>query len=279
MTDSERIASAIRFVQNNAHDQPSLQAVADHLGLSTSHTQRLFTRWAGVSPKRFLQHITHRRARGILERGRTVLQAAYESGLSGPGRLHDLFVSVESVTPGDISRQGDGLTIATGIHDTIMGRTFIATTQRGVCALQFVGRQGVDPVRELRETWPEADIVDQPKATAYVAEALNTWLSGKTPKSVSLFLRGSNFQLQVWRALLKIPEGQMATYREVALEIQKPAAAGAISRAARSNMIAVLIPCHRLIRANGAAGIGYKWGQEKESMLTALEACRLSECG
>ena len=216
--DYRRVEAAIAYLRENVESQPSLGDVAAHVGLSPFHFERLFRRWAGTTPKRFLQAATLARAKAALAESRSVLDAAYDAGLSGPGRLHDLFVAVEAVTPGDFKRGGDGLTIRYGVHETPLGPALVGLTARGLCALSFVD-DGAEAaaVADLAAAWPEAALVEDAGATRAVAEAAFLRASGdlvggggRAPLRV--LLRGTNFQLQVWQALLRIPPGRVLAY-------------------------------------------------------------------
>jgi len=276
--DYSRIERAIRYLDEQREAQPTLEDVAAHVGLSKYHFHRLFQRWAGVTPKRFLQYLTVEHARSLLERHEPVLATAYEAGLSGPGRLHDHFVQVEAATPGEVSRGGEGLTIRTGIHPTPFGDALLATTERGVCFLAFVGDDEADAVGELRNRWPRARIVEDPGATATLAreivQAVEAAVAGdrvRPPTPVTLYLEGTNFQLQVWRALLRVPPGSVTTYGALAEAIGRPEAARAVGSAVGRNPVSFLVPCHRVIRSVGEFG-GYRWGRERKRAMLGWEA-------
>lgn len=281
--DYERVASVIRYVEQRFREQPTLSDVAAHLSLSESHLQRLFTRWAGISPKRFLQFVTARHARRLLRERRSVLDAAYASGLSGPGRLHDLIVNLHAVTPGELKREGEGVAIRFGIHPSPFGRCLIARTARGICALAFLDADGPDAAREyLAERWPLAALRWAPEESEALARrifrlerpAAGSRRGDAAP--IPLVLQGTNFQLRVWEALLRIPPGAVATYGDIATRIGEPGAARAVGAAAGRNPIAFLIPCHRVIRSTGAFG-GYRWGETRKRALLAWESARVAE--
>lgn len=269
-TDYERVEQAISFIEYNFRTQPSLGEVASAVGLSEYHFQRLFKRWVGISPKRFLQFLTVGHARGLLRDGRSVLQTSYESGLSGPSRLHDLFVSVDAVTPGQFKDRGRGLAIAYGFHDTPFGPCFIATTARGVTALEFGAQQ--DSVTRLGEKWMAATLREDRRLTKGLVKRIFD-LDREDPASITLYLKGTNFQLKVWQALLNIPPGNMVSYEEVALAIGSPGAKRAVGNAVGSNPIAFVIPCHRVIRKSGDFG-DYRWGSTRKKAILAWEAAR-----
>ncbi len=269
--DYQRIEQAIQYLEQHYQEQPSLGDVAASIGLSEYHFQRLFTRWVGVSPKRFLQYLTKEHAKQLLERSGDLLEAAYDSGLSGPGRLHDLFVSTEAVTPGEYKQRGEGLTIRYGFHPTPFGECLLATTERGISNLIFVQRQDREAaVRELRRSWRQAQLVEDPEATAPLAEQLVESLQGDPETPLALHLTGTNFQIKVWEALLRIPLGSVTTYEEIAAAIGRPTAARAVSNAVGANPIPVLIPCHRVIRKTGDFG-GYHYGTARKKALLGWE--------
>lgn len=268
--DYERIARAIEYLRLNSASQPDLAAAARHVHLSEHHFQRLFTRWAGVSPKRFVQYLTVEHAKSRLATARGVLDVAGAVGLSGPGRLHDLFVTLEAMTPGEYKAGGAGLAIRYGVHESPFGPALVAVTARGICGLHFVGGSsaGVD---RLRRDWPDAELRRDPAATAPVSERLFRPLSSPPGSALALLVKGSNFQVKVWRALLELPFGSLATYGDVAARIGAPGSARAVGTAIGANPIAWLIPCHRVIRDSGALG-GYRWGAERKAAMLGWEA-------
>ncbi|MFW6198709.1 MAG: bifunctional helix-turn-helix domain-containing protein/methylated-DNA--[protein]-cysteine S-methyltransferase [Acidobacteriota bacterium] len=263
--DYRRVAAAIAFIEEHARQQPSLDDVAGAVGLSPHHFHRLFRRWAGTTPKRFLQHLTQEAAKSRLAESRSVLATAYDVGLSGPGRLHDLFVAVDGVTPGEFAAGGAGLDVTWGTAATPFGRAIIGRTHRGVCHLSFADE--ADPAAALAEAWPSAGLRRDDAAAASLAEAI---FDGERPP---LHVQGTNFQLQVWRALLRIPEGAVAAYSDVAEFMGRPDATRAVAGAVARNRVAWLIPCHRVIRKGGAAG-GYRWGTDRKRAMLAWESAR-----
>jgi AraC family transcriptional regulator of adaptative response/methylated-DNA-[protein]-cysteine methyltransferase len=271
--DYDRMERAIRFLDEHAREQPRLEEVARAVGLSPFHFQRLFSRWAGVSPKRFLQVLTLNRAKRALDESGNVLEAALDAGLSGPSRLHDLFVTVEAITPGEWKREGAGVRIAYGFHDTPFGTALVATTPRGLCGISFVEpgreRQAFD---ELASRWPAAELAEDEAGTRSAARrAFRLEEAGREP--IRLFLKGTPFQVQVWLALLTLPPGALASYGSLARRIGHPGASRAIGNAVGENPVAFLIPCHRIIRATGALG-GYRWGVVRKQAILAWEAAR-----
>lgn len=276
-TDYARIEKAIRFLDRERAAAPSLAAVAEHVGLSEAHFQRLFTRWAGISPKRFLQHRTAEVVKRLLRERRPLLDVTYEAGLSGPGRLHDLLVNAEAVTPGEYQRCGEGLSVRYGFHPTPFGECVIAVTPRGVCHLAFVQpvtRQ--EALDRIRHAWPGATLLpDQAATRGAAAKAFPPPGSNVVP-SLALHVKGTNFQLKVWRALLEIPVGSVTTYGDLAAAIGEPRASRAVGTAVGSNPVSYLIPCHRVIRSTGELG-GYAWGPDRKRTMLALEASRQPE--
>jgi AraC family transcriptional regulator of adaptative response/methylated-DNA-[protein]-cysteine methyltransferase len=273
--DYERIARAIGYLQRHAGEQPDLTAAARHVSLSEHHFQRLFTRWAGVSPKRFVQCLTLEHAKARLAAARGVLDVAGAVGLSGPGRLHDLFVTLEAMSPGEYRGGGAGTAIRYGVHDTPFGAAFVAITARGICGLHFIDGAS-DGLARLRHDWPGAELRRDPAATAPVSERLFGPLSSRPGRALALLVKGSNFQVKVWRALLELPFGSLASYGDVSARIGAPGSARAVGAAIGANPIAWLIPCHRVIRESGALG-GYRWGTERKAAMLGWEAARVSE--
>ena len=271
--DYRRVAQAIQWLQTHAAAQPGLESVARHIGLSEHHFQRLFTRWAGVSPKRFLQFLTLENAKRRLAETRNTLDLAAAVGLSGGSRLHDLFVTLEAMSPGEARLGGAGLNIRYGVHDTRFGSALIGLTPRGVCALQFID-DGASAHALLASRWPRARLLPDATATAAVARRLFAPLERADPQPLAVLVKGSNLQVQVWRALLALPAGAVTTYGDVAAALGHPGAARAVGAAVAANPVAVLIPCHRVIRASGALA-GYRWGETRKAALLGWEAARL----
>lgn len=278
--DYERVARAIEYLDRHSGRQPALADVAEAAGLSEFHFQRVFRRWAGVSPKRVLQYLTAERAKAALRSGQSVLEATYASGLSGPGRLHDLMLAVDAVTPGEYKAEGNGLTVRYGWHASPFGDCLIAVTARGICALEFVEtadrRAAVD---RLHLAWPGASIVHAAAATRDVAAhvfAAERAARAASAAPLTLFLRGTNFQIKVWEALLRVPEGSTVSYGDLARAVGRPSAARAVGAAVGRNPIAYVIPCHRVIRSTGAFG-EYRWGGERKRAMLAWEGARAAE--
>ena len=273
MDDYRRIEDVIQFLGEDFQSQPSLSVLAKRVGLSEFHFQRLFLRWAGVTPKEFLQCLTHAHAKRLLDRGESVLDAALDSGLSGPARLHDLCIKLEAATPGEIKSGGAGWKIVYGFADSGFGRVLVASGPRGICHLSFVDSQTEsEAILNLQEDWAEANFVRDDG----VAAALSERVFSKNPNEpgatrLRACVAGSVFQIQVWQALLRIPAGDVSTYKRVASSIGRPGAVRAVGTAIGLNPIAVLIPCHRVIRESGALG-GYRWGLSRKQALIGREA-------
>lgn len=270
-----KIERAIRFIEEHAREQPGLEEISKHAGLSPHHFQRVFKRWTGVSPKRYLQFLTVENAKDLLRRSAPVLETAHDVGLSGPGRLHDLFVSVETVTPGQYKSGGSGLRIHYGFPMTPFGKAMIAGTTRGITDLWFMDAQDEEEtLLTLKRQWPAADIVEDPVRTGQIVEQVFGQMAGRSgERRPELYLRGTNFQIKVWQALLRIPEGAVVSYAGLAAGIGRPDAVRAVARAVGSNPIAWLIPCHRVLRSTGELG-GYRWGTARKRMMLARELAR-----
>lgn len=273
--DYARVERAIRFIEAHRLDQPELDAVAAAMGLSPFHAQRVFTRWVGVSPKRFLGLLTVEHAKAALEACASVLDTAYDVGLSGPSRLHDLFVTYEALTPGEYKAQGAGITLRWGVHPTPFGEALLVVTERGVARLAFIAPDELAAaLDELRESWPSSTLLlDQDGTAAWLPRIFP---EGRSAEPLPLLAKGTAFQTQVWRALLRIPAGSTMTYGQLAAALGKPGAARAVGTACKVNPIAFLIPCHRVIRETGALG-GYRWGLVRKRAMLAWEAARCQE--
>jgi AraC family transcriptional regulator of adaptative response/methylated-DNA-[protein]-cysteine methyltransferase len=274
--DYQRIEKAIHFLAQNYHQQPSLGDVARRVNLSEYHFQRLFRRWAGISPKRLVQFLTLGHAKKVLEDSRSVLDAAYDAGLSGPSRLHDLFVSVEAMTPGEFKAKGAGLKINFGFHPSPFGECLLAVTERGICGLGFLGQGGRrQALEDFKRRWPAAEFQQNLKKTRNAVARIFSRKKGNGRNPVELLLMGTNFQVKVWEALLRIPPGSMVCYEDLARWLGKPSAARAVGSAVGRNPISFLIPCHRAIRKMGITG-DYHWGAARKRAMLAWEA---AHCG
>lgn len=284
-TDYARVERAIRWLVAHQREQPALDDVAKAVGLSPSHFQRLFTRWAGVSPKRFLQYQTIAEAKALLRAEHPVLDTAYEVGMSGGGRLHDLFVQVEAMTPGEYASGAEGLVIRQATHHTPFGDCLVAVTERGICALTFrAATGGQNPLAQLKARWPGARFVQDTAATRAVAEQVfGVITAGATaaaidapPVGLSVLLKGTNLQMRVWRALLRVPAGTVVSYEDLAAAIGSPSATRAVANAVARNPIQYLIPCHRVIRKSGELG-GYAGGIERKRAILGVELGRWAQ--
>ncbi len=274
--DYYKIAKALRFIENNVRHQPSLADVARHVGLSEFHFQRVFSRWAGVSPKKFLQFLTADYAKSLLQESRSVLDVAYDVGLSGSARLHDLTVTLYAMTPGEIKAKGAALTIRYGAHPTPFGECLLAMTQRGICALRFIEPETTRKhVADLRGAWPDARLVEDQKATGAMMQRLFRPASRSVASrgACALVVRGTPFQIKVWEALLRIPPGHAVSYQHLARRAGLAGSARAVGTAVGKNPVAYLIPCHRVIRSTGAFG-EYRWGSIRKKTLLGWEAAR-----
>jgi AraC family transcriptional regulator of adaptative response/methylated-DNA-[protein]-cysteine methyltransferase len=267
------MAAALRYIDSRRDDQPSLEEVADAIGLSPAHFQRVFSQWVGVSPKRYLQHLTLDHAKRLLNDRFTVLDATYDSGLSAPSRLHDLFMRWEAMTPGEYARKGKDLTISWGWFDSPFGEVLAMGTDRGLCGMAFSAEQGRErTLADMRGRWPAAVYRNDSGALAdWVAAAFGAPGRGG---EMSLHLIGAPFQIKVWEALLAIPSGHVTTYTEIARSIGNPKAVRAVGTAVGRNPISWLIPCHRALRRDGEFG-GYHWGLPVKRAMLAYESAQL----
>ncbi len=260
-----QIAKAIEYITANYKQQPSLDDVAAHLHMSPFHFQRLFQEWAGVTPKKFLQYITLEHAKSMLGAQKTALATTVNTGLSSTGRLHDLFVQIESMTPGEFKNRAEALTIFYSFAITQFGDVIVASTQKGVCHIAFIESKE-DALEELKEKFSNATFIE--KKDDFQESALKVF-SGD-PQEVKLHLRGTPFQLKVWEALLQIPAGDITTYGTLAQRLGTPRASRAVGTAIGDNPVAFIIPCHRVIRATGVLG-GYRWGLGRKSAMLGWE--------
>ncbi len=271
-TNYERIAKAITYLQEHFNEQPSLETIAEKVHLSPYHFQRVFTEWAGVSPKKFLQYISVQHAKKILNNSQaTLFDATYETGLSGTGRLHDLFVNIEGMTPGEYKNKGKNLIINYSFSNTLFGEILIASTAIGICYMGFADNHE-NAFSELKQRFPEAQFVEQIDTHQKNALKIYTEDWNKIDR-IKLHLKGTDFQLKVWEALLKIPTGKLTTYGAIAKSIDKPKASRAVGTAIGSNPIAFLIPCHRVIQSTGVFG-GYMWGSTRKTAIIGWEAAK-----
>jgi AraC family transcriptional regulator, regulatory protein of adaptative response / methylated-DNA-[protein]-cysteine methyltransferase len=270
------VEKAIEFIQAHHPVQPSLGSIAAAVNLSEFHFQKLFSRWVGISPKRFLQFLTKEHAKKLLQQSKNLLDVTYAAGLSGPGRLHDLFVHCEAVTPGDFKLKGKGLNIRYGLAFSPFGPCMIAATDRGICALEFVReRTEARRVQSLKNQWTNANLVEDGAHIESLAQRIFPVAPGSGPAPLHLHIKGTNFQLKVWEALLAIPFGAAVTYQTVAEAIGSSGATRAVGTAIGKNPVAYLIPCHRVIRKMGDFG-KYGGGRSRKIALIGWESARQS---
>lgn len=267
----ERIERAIAYLRSNVQRQPQLADVAAAVGLSAFHFQRLFTAWAGISPKRYLAALTVDNGKDLLLTSTSVLDTAQTLGLSGPSRLHDQFVALEAVSPGEFKAGGAGLDIEYGFHSTPLGSVLVAQTRRGLCLLSFVEANGPEAeLARLQRLYPRAHLLEAPAATA---PSVRRIFGTGDEKRISLTVAGTNLQVQVWRALLRIPAGTVISYQELARQVDRPRAVRAVASAVAANPVNFLIPCHRVLRADGELG-GFRGGPELKARLLTGERGR-----
>ncbi|MGB4843931.1 MAG: methylated-DNA--[protein]-cysteine S-methyltransferase [Ferruginibacter sp.] len=273
MTDYERIEKAIIFLKQNFKEQPHLNAVARHIHLSPFHFQRLFKDWAGVSPKKFLQYISIEYAKGLLKQNMPLSDVSFETGLSGTSRLHDLFINIEGMTPGEFRNGGEALQINYSFAETPFGDAIIASTAKGICHLAFV-QEEKNGIENLKGFFPKAELLQ--KIDKIQQNALRFFTGDWNElQKVKLHLKGTAFQLKVWQSLLHIPFANISTYASIADDIELPKAARAVGTAIGSNPVAYLIPCHRVIKSSGIIG-DYHWGANRKTAIFGWEAAKLS---
>ena len=270
--DYDLVKHTLAFISENWREQPSLETLADQAGLSPTHLQRLFTRWAGLSPKGFLQAVTLDHARGLLRDSASILDASYELGLSGPGRLHDLFVTHEGMSPGIYKAHGRGLNIQYGFHDCPFGRALILITSEGLAGLAFADHgKEKSALADMTARWPEATYVENQQATAAYAKRIFESERWKPDQPLKIVFIGSDFEIRVWETILRIPFGKASTYSDIASHIGKPKAARAVGSAVGKNPISFVVPCHRVLEKSGGLG-GYHWGLTRKRAILGWEA-------
>lgn len=266
--DYTRIEHAIHYIREHQTTQPSLEDIAEHVHMSPYHFQRLFTKWAGISPKKFLQYLTLQYAKEQIREDLSLSEIAYEAGLSGTSRLHDLFINMEGMTPGQYKKSGKGITIHYGFHQSPFGKYVLAlTSEERICALEFADNEE-ETASELHKKWSESELIYNPRVTTPFADQL---FSHESASPLKLLVKGTPFQLKVWEALLKIPFGELVSYQSVSEHVDNPRALQATGGAIGKNPVAFLIPCHRVVRKTGEIN-GYRWGLSRKSALIGWEA-------
>ena len=272
-SDYQRIADAIGYINANIQQQPSLDEIAAAINLSPFHFQRLFSRWAGVTPKKYLQILTVDRAKALLAESKPLLEVSDSIGLSSSSRLHDHFVQLEAVTPGEYKSGGQGISIQYATAPSPFGEIFIAATPRGICKLSFIGQDDINTdIADLKRRWPNAELRQNPLDTVEIIDSIFSTTDAIT-RPLSLHVSGTNFQINVWRALMQIPAGTLNSYSQIAEAVGRPKAARAVGSAIGSNPIAFFIPCHRVLQQSGHIG-GYHWGVTRKHAMHAWETAR-----
>lgn len=275
--DYQRIEQAIQFLETHFTDQPDLDEIAHHVHVSKYHFQRLFKRWVGISPTQFLQFLTLKYTKEKLAEGRSLLDVSYDAGLSGPGRLHDLFMTFEAMTPGEYKKMGAGLQIEYGFHATPFGECLLAMTERGICHLSFVDEEGQDNAfKQLQSNWTHASFSEDVQKTHALVNQIFASQAAKASRPFHLLVKGTNFQVNVWQALLTIPRGTMVCYQDIAAYLGKPQSTRAVANAIAINPIAYLIPCHRVITKNGNIH-RYRWGTARKKAILGWEAASIMQ--
>ena len=271
-SDYDYVRRAIEYISENWREQPSLETIADAVGMRPLSLQRLFTRWAGLSPKAFVQALTLDHARSLLDDSASVLDATYEVGLSGPGRLHDLFVTHDAMTPGDYKARGAGLVIRWAFHSSPFGMALVMVTDRGLAGLAFADAGGESgALSDMRARWPEAGYVEDADATAPYARRIFDRETWRPDQPLKIFMIGSDFEVRVWETLLRLPLGRATTYSDIAAHIGKPSAARAVGAAVGRNPISFVVPCHRVLGTGGSL-CGYHWGLTRKRAIIGWEA-------
>jgi AraC family transcriptional regulator of adaptative response/methylated-DNA-[protein]-cysteine methyltransferase len=269
----QRIEQAIKYLEDNFRRQPELDEVAEKVHLSPFHFQRIFTEWAGISPKRFLQYLTIDYLKDRLQQSRNLVEVAEAAGLSSQSRVYDLFTTLEAVTPQEYKLKGSGIRIEYGIHETTFGTCLIGVTERGICWLSFIPFDE-DPRHELESMkthWHNSIFHENQELTAGVVDQI--FGASKSQAKLHVLVKGTNFQVKVWEALLRIPMGNVVTYQDIAKNIQSPQAMQAVGSAVGSNHIAYLIPCHRVIRKDGILG-EYRWSSTRKKGIIGWEMAK-----
>ncbi len=276
LQDYERVEQALQYLEGNFKEQPTLAEIAAGANLSEFHFQKLFSRWVGISPKRFLQYVTKEYAKQLLQSPRSLLDVTYDSGLSSPGRLYDLFVKCEAITPGEYKEKGSGLTIFYGFHPSPFGECLLSVTERGICGLSFVKTPKSLMLESLNQQWPMATITESNEETQPYIEQIFRIDMQSDSAPLHLFIKGTNFQIKVWEALIRIPFAAAVTYEDIARHIGNPGAVRAVGTAIGKNPIPFLIPCHRVIRKMGEFG-NYGEGPLRKKAILGWEAAKYHE--
>ena len=272
LADYDHVRATLSYITDNWRDQPGLDDIAHHVGLSPGHLQRVFTRWAGLSPKAFLQAITLDNARQMLRDSASILDTSYEVGLSGPSRLHDLFVTHEGMSPGIYKAKGAGLEILYGFHPSPFGHALIMTTDRGLAGLAFADDgEEAKALDDMRSRWPDADYINDQAATAPYASRIFSPENWHPETPLRVVFIGTDFQIRVWQTLLRIPLGKLSTYSDIASHLGKPDASRAVGTAVGRNPISFVVPCHRVLGKSGGL-CGYHWGLTRKRAILGWEA-------
>ena len=268
-----KIEKSLKYLSKNFNNNPSLKEIAKFSNLSEYHFQRLFTKWVGISPKRFMQFLSKERAREILLESESILDASNAMGFSSQSRLYDLLVSCEAVTPGEVKKHGEGLEIQYGIHHTPFGKCLLGLTDRGICHLSFLTINNENLIETFMARWKNANFIENKEQTTKIVNNIFNANDIRSKKPLQLLLRGTNFQIKVWEALLKIPIGYLTSYEKVANLIGNPRSTRAVANAVANNPIAYIIPCHRVIRKIGTMH-NYRWGAERKIAMIGWEASK-----
>ena len=275
--DYELIAKAIRYLELNRLNQPRLADIAKALNMSEYHFQRLFSRWVGISPKRFVQYLTKEHAKFLLKQSENLLNTAYTVGLSGPGRLHDMFVTCDAVTPGEYKARGDGMQISYGFHPSPFGDCLIGVTGRGICSLAFVQDNDYSAAfTNMKANWLAANFKEDQVVTAPVIPEMLALFQQPASTPLRIYLQGTNFQIKVWEALLEIPTGSVVSYKQLAIQVGLPWGSRAVGNALAKNPLPVLVPCHRVIQASGEFG-QYLYGTVRKKALLGWEMAKIDQ--
>lgn len=274
--DYKRVEEALKYLSEHIGSRPSVKEMSRFSGLSEFHFHRVFTRWAGISPGRFLKYLGKENVKRILEKSGNLLEAAHHSGLSSTSRLHDLIVSTEGITPGELKTGGEGVNIHYGIHPSPFGSCLVALTKRGICHLSFHASDDPDKPEDLMKNWINATFTKDQEGTEDIVKKIFDIKKEQIPERINLYIRGTNFQLKVWEALLRIPPGYMVSYEDIAELIKRPDATRAVSSAIAKNPVSFLIPCHRVIRKMGIIH-NYRWGTEKKLAILGWESSGIKD--